>query len=121
MHLVHLNLNHWNFFCPATGEQLVGDNHPFTPSSATVFCYLDQTGNFENIANEAKHVYDNLDLDECETADEIFEQFKAAYKDENVVCFVITVSGVGYGPASDTVRIGIQMNLDKDVDATFEW
>ena len=40
MQIVELNLSHYNLFCPATGQQVL-DPEQFSPSMATVFCYLD--------------------------------------------------------------------------------
>lgn len=113
MQLVQLDLAHDNFFCPVTGQAILRGEEAFHASPATVFCYVDEVDEFETISEEAKSIFDTLEIDEDEdSTDEIFEKFAKMYSDNNVVCFVITTSGMACGPVSSTVRIGIQMNYD---------
>jgi hypothetical protein len=114
MQTVHIQINHDHFFCPATGQNLLDDLEEFIPSSATVFCYRDDVGEFEYIDDNAKIIFNNLNIDDDDSADEIFSKFEAAYTDNNIVCFTITKFGMPGEPDSITVRIGIQMNHDKD-------
>ena len=115
MQLVKLDLNHDNFFCPVTGQTILRAEEAFRASPATVFCYVDEVSDFETISDEAKANFEKLEIDEDEdSTEEIFEKFASTYSDNNVVCFIITTSGMSCGPASSTVRIGIQMNYDLD-------
>lgn len=115
MQIVDLELSHDNFFCPVTGQAILRGEQEYNPSPATVFCYVDEVSDFEHITDEGMAIFDNLEIDEDEDyADDIFKKFAEAYSDKNIVCFVITTSGIACGPASSTVRIGIQMNYDMD-------
>lgn len=113
MQLVKLDLNHDNFFCPVTGQVILNGEEAFHASPATIFCYVDEVSDFETISEEAKSIFEKLVIDEDEdSADEIFEKFASTYADNNIVCFVITTSGMACGPVSSTVRVGIQMNYN---------
>ena len=116
MQIVDLDLNHDNFFCPVTGQAILRGDEEFKASPATVFCYVDEVSDFEFISDKAKAIFDSLEIDEDEDyAEDIFKKFAAAYSEKNLVCFVITSSGIACGPFSSTVRIGIQMNYDGDI------
>ena len=48
MQIVELELSgDYEFFCPATSEQIIYAEAPFEASSATVFCYLENINQFE--------------------------------------------------------------------------
>jgi hypothetical protein len=59
MKRVQLEVNHFNFFCPMTGKQISGEEHPFSPSKATVFAWVDEGDGFEYARDEFKQVSDD--------------------------------------------------------------
>jgi hypothetical protein len=111
MQIIDLELDHNNFFCPVTGQAIIREEEEFRASPATVFCYLDGFSEFEFMSDEAKAIFDSLEIDEVEdNSEDIFKRFEEEYSDNNIICFVITTRGIACGPVSFTVRIGIQMN-----------
>jgi len=85
----------------------------YEPSSATVFTFLDEVNDFQNISDDLQIGWDQLqaDSDSDEDVFELFEKFLAKVDNDSIVCFTITTGG---GPVSSTVRIGIDMNFSFD-------
>jgi hypothetical protein len=111
MKQIELDLDHVNFYCPVTGEQIVS-SELCTPSPATAFIYLDEIGDFVEISEEFAEI--NEKIIEKENEDEDFFHFetfmKAIKKIKNLIVFSITTRGMACGPVSSTVHIGIDMN-----------
>ena len=51
MHYVQLDLNHDNFYCPATGFHMLSAEH-YEASPATLFVYPEDAGEFEWYSKE---------------------------------------------------------------------
>ena len=109
MQEVELILYHLNFYCPVTGQQIV-DSEFHEPSPATVFTYLDELGEFQDIDPEFRDVFDSIEKKDGDCADNIFAKLKERITNEAIVCFTITFRGMACGPVATTVRIGIDMN-----------
>ena len=118
MHHVQLDLNHDNFYCPATGFHMLSAEH-YEASSATLFVYHEDTGEFEWYSREFEKLEATINtedvVDECEVELSNVERFLAAIKDKpNLVVFTITTSGIACGPVSSTVHICINMDYCKE-------
>lgn len=119
MQTVKLELDHSNFYCPVTGQLITGDQ-VFQASPATVFTYVSEVGEFEQITPELKELWDSVEAeaDEDDFDIDLFEKFAEKIEDDAIVCFEITTFGMACGPVSSTVRIAINMNYcDEAEDA----
>ena len=117
---VELSLSHFEFYCPVTGQQIQGEDHGFTPSRATAFCFLGETCDFEYAAEWVMETYEqclaSVDDDEWNKDYTAFERMigeKTAGLD-NLVCFSVTTSGIACGPVSSTVHFCIDMDYVED-------
>ena len=76
MQQVFLELEHLDFFCPVTGQRITGKEH-FSPSSATMFVYIDEIGDFEMIHPTLEPIWKQVQAessdDDCAESD--FERF----------------------------------------------
>ena len=118
MHYVQLDLNHDNFYCPATGFHMLSAEH-YEASPATLFVYPEDAGEFEWYSRELEKLESTINtvdvVDECEDGLSNVERFLAAIKDKpNLVVFTITTSGIACGPVSSTVHICINMDYCKE-------
>ena len=113
MQLIKAHLNHFNFFCPATGQQILGDE-VFEPSPATVGVWIDE------MVEEPQHLSDAMQpawdtylagLDEEEDWVDL-PVFLRGVEEPNWVTFAITTSGMACGPVSSTVYVVIDMDHD---------
>jgi len=58
MKQIELDLSEdFSFYCPVTGEKMIGDLEPFEPSEATVFCFLESFDSFEYATEAIKLKY----------------------------------------------------------------
>ena len=104
MQQITFNLDHGNFFCPITAQNILSSEN-CEASPATSFIYLDEIGDFAHISDDLAEVQDSLDDDSDESE---LDQFLAAVKDtKNLVVFSITVNN---GPFSNAIPVGIDMN-----------
>ena len=88
MQQITLSLDHGNFFCPITGQNILSSEN-CEVSPATSFIYLDEIGEFAHISDDLAEVQDSLDDDSDESE---LDQFLAAVKDtKNLVVFSINV------------------------------
>jgi len=112
MQTVRLILDHSNFYCPVTGK-LITSEESFAPSPATVFTFVDEAYEFENITPELRTIWDQLD-EEIDNDDDLdyepFDKFCEQIEDDSIVCFRITTRGMACGPTSTTIYIAIDMN-----------
>ena len=120
MQLIELDLGHSNFFCPATGQQIVSEDF-FEPSPATRGVWNDEmTEEPQNLSDEMEDLWnayvDGIDEDEnwIELPD-----FLRGVDQPNWVTFAITTSGLACGPVSSTVWIVIDMD-DEAIPETGE-
>ena len=116
MQIVRLDLDHDNFFCPATGKPVFDEGGVASP--AVDFVYIYEVGEIDYASAEAEAAWEGMkpapDEDEDDFEDERFERFVETYDRPNVVCFEITTHGLACCPVSSTVAIGIDMNYDID-------
>ena len=112
MQNIELSLDHFDFYCPITGVQILGDEH-YEPSPATAFVYSPEAEEFEHIVERLEAVDSKVNTEEImeEEPFERFERFCEAIKDEpNIVIFSITTHGMACGPVSSTIHVAIDMN-----------
>jgi hypothetical protein len=119
MQIVSIDIDHDNFFCPVTGNQILGAEL-FEPSAATVFAILDESCTMEHGSEEHIALWDSL-VESEEDAQAAFEKFREKLGGDSTVCFSITTHGMACGPVSSTIHIAIDFNYiedetDKDVD-----
>lgn len=118
MQNVQLQLDHSSFYCPVTG-QLISSDEVFQASPATVFTYIDEAGEFEQIVPELHEIWERVEAEASDDdfAEDLFEKFAKEIDDDAIVCFAITTFGMACGPVSSTVRIAINMNyIDESQD-----
>ena len=114
MHHVQLDLNHDNFYCPATGFHILSAEH-YEASPATLFVCPEDAGEFEWYSRELEKLEATINaedvVNECEDELSNVERFLDAIKDKpNLVVFTITTSGIACGPVSSTAHICIDMD-----------
>lgn len=122
MHLVELDLNHDNLYCPVTGHHILSSEH-FSQSPATVFVFPVEGDDFEVLSDEFKLIDENTnpdgwedDMDDDEDYPNRLERFLQAIKDiPNLLVFCITTYGMACGPTSATVYVGIDMNYREKI------
>jgi len=115
MQIVNLDLSHFNFYCPVTG-QLISNDELFEESPATVFSYIDEVQEFQKIVPDLEEIWKKIE-DEADEDDfpwDLFEKFAGKIKNDSIVCFQITTRGMACGPVSSTVRIGINMDYQSE-------
>lgn len=114
MQIVKLHLDHYNFYCPVTGQRIL-DEETFNKSPALRFAYVD-VGDFEFADEEIKNLFDEYKKLHGEDKDslDLFEEFVENTTLVDVIVFQITHSGIACGPASTTVWFAIDMNYDED-------
>ena len=104
MQQITLKLDHGNFYCPITGQNILSSEN-CEASPATTCIYLDEIGDFAHTSDDLSEVQESLDDDSDESE---LDQFLAAINDtKNLVVFSITVNN---GPFSNAVHVGIDMN-----------
>jgi len=122
MQLIKLDLQHNNFFCPATGHHIVGPEH-YVPSPAMVgmwhFEVLEDPCFFDDNLQEAWDTYWNdLDEDDLPDVPEFLEKMEASEKggdiSPNWVCFEITTRGMACGPTCEVVWYLIDMDYQEE-------
>jgi hypothetical protein len=112
MQQVELDLAHDNFFCPVTGERILGPES-FAPSPATAFVFTPESGEFETIQEGLAEIDRKVNTEEVMEEDPWgrFDRFCKELKGRpDIVVFSITTRGMACGPVSSTVHIGIDMN-----------
>ncbi len=133
MQEVQLNLSHNNFFCPVTGEQICGDEVANPDVTSVRFIYLSEAEDFETIHPDLEAIADQIrdeiaakeeaDEDFCE---EFFDLFKEALNkdeaNESLVIYSISTKGMGCGPITETIHIGIDMDyeVEDEIDEEVE-
>ena len=117
MNKVKIELQNHDFFCPATGAQIL-DEESFNPSKAQLFCYIEGEGYFEYIHEVIKPVLIdlgvNLDVDYIYIELEVYKDFLVAMSKlmefNNSIIFSIFYSGISCGPVSTTAHHCIDMD-----------
>ena len=111
MQRIPFDMDHPEFFCPITGEQITFEED-FIPSPATVFAWISLAEEFEYVNDEFKILYDDYMANPENDHD--FEEFLDDTECHNVVVFEITTGAPAGGLSSCTAYIGI----DKDHNVT---
>ena len=110
MQIVRLDLDHNNFFCPATGKPIFDEGGVVSP--AVDFVYIYEVGEIDYASAPAQAAWDGIEENEEDPDFDLFERFVETYDARNLVCFEITTHGFACGPVSSTVAVGIDMNYD---------
>jgi len=99
------------FYCPVCGVHII------TPTGVSKdfcnhvkFLYVPESGEFENIDQEFKAL---LTEEMYETESDIVGALMEKVKSNSAVAFNLTTCGVGCGPTSFTVSVGIDFNPNK--------
>ncbi len=111
MQIVELTLDHFNFYCPVTGKQVLGKND-IQPSAAQLFCYFNELSEFI-FANElVQSIYEDCDKEagQDDDAEDIFDNVISKLDNENYVMFKIINSGIESGIRTDIVYLAFDMN-----------
>jgi len=111
MQHIKLQLEHHNFFCPVTGIQIMSEEE-FIPSTALVFCYIDDQ--FIFVSNETKTVLSSMGFDidvEPYVDQDDFEALVKKLTSCGFVLFEIIHEGIACGPISNTTYFCIDMNF----------
>jgi hypothetical protein len=119
MQRVELALDHYDFFCPVTGQRILGPEE-FTPSPATAFVFPTQVDDFEFVRDEFAKIDRKMNPKKVteEDPDGRFDRFCEGLKGyANLVVFSITTRGVACGPVAWTTHIGIDMGYRGEQDA----
>ena len=104
MQQINLRLDHGNFYCPATGQQILGPE-TIEASPATAFIFLDATSQFAHTSYYLSEVQNPMDNS---AAISNGSQFHEAIKGmKTLVVFSITFNIGDFPPA---VRVGVDMN-----------
>lgn len=105
MQQISLKLDHGNFFCPVTGQQILSPE-TMEASPATAFIFLDATSQLVHTSDYLSEFQNHMDNG---TAFSKGSQFHEAIKRiTNLVVFAVTVNNGDFSPA---VRVGIDMNF----------
>ena len=122
MQIIELELSHYNFYCPATGELLCNEDDGVNEDAMSLMgywcdlvfeepCIKDETLKKDWKAFEDKYADQNLGSSPDYKS---FESWLKAYNRGNWVVFVITNSGMSCGPSSSTVWWVIDMDTFKE-------
>jgi len=121
MQLLDLELDHFNFYCPATGEQILSDDDCNDNAKSFVGYWLDEfmtepTIKNKQLAADWEKFYDELEeKHNREPKYNEVEQFLIDYPQQNWVIYKITNCGMACGPVCNTVFIVLDMNtLEND-------
>ena len=117
MKYIKLDLSHDNFYCPATGVHIQGNNH-FEPEASSLKGYwISDVGLEEPAFNDKKFedgwaTFSKKFSDDEGIGWEDLEKFLNEYDEPNYVAFEITTGGIACGPISSTVVFVINMDAD---------
>jgi hypothetical protein len=117
MQRIELELDHHNFFCPVTGEQIMSEED-FTPSPALKICYIDDL--FVYVSDDLRPLLTSKGIDVNEDPLYVdWDDFKAIQDEltsNEFVMFEITNHGIACGPVSNTSYFCIDMNFVPEND-----
>ncbi len=122
MQIIHLELSHSNFYCPATGEVIVVESNSYMNEDAkSLMGYW-----FSEVLQEPRINDKSLKIDwddfvrkiEEETDGDVpdyedLEKFLQEYRNPTWVVFAITNSGIGHGFYSNTLWFVIDLDTKK--------
>ena len=104
MQTVDLVLDHYNFYCPVTGQQIMGEFDDFKPSPAMVYCFVDEGESFEYALDWVSELYEKFmeeNDDDCYEAYRLVVESMDPEKTKNLVCFSVQDASPfsSFGPA----------------------
>lgn len=114
MQEVELVLDHHDFFCPVTGQKIIGEDGEFNPSPAMVYCFVDPTEPMEYAKENVQELYNKFLK---ETDDDYYESYKKLVKEmntqktENYVVFSIQGNSpfASFGPSKFCIDMNYQV------------
>jgi hypothetical protein len=131
MQTIDLELDHPDFFCPVTGQQVLSED-ACTPSPATAYIYVQEENVFEFVREDLQEVAKAIEADSVLGGDDEdggdgvvtgqdgqprlrmpFAAMEAALPEAFVVDFILRSTEMACGPATTTVHVGIDMNWTK--------
>ena len=120
-----LNLDHFNFFCPATGARILGEEHSDDSAQSLRAYWIDEIFDEPVIKDpslmEAWTKFSEgfaLENEDETPGYEELEQFLKSYLAPNWAVFEITTCGMGCGPTRTTGWFVIDMNTELREDET---
>ena len=123
MQILDLELDHFNLYCPATGEVILEDCEPINEDALALKGYwIDEVISEPFIKDEAlqqawdafveKYEEENDDFPDYEE----IEAFLVNYPELNWVIYKITTHGMACGPVWSTVWHVVDMNVVKELE-----
>ena len=121
MQIIELKLDHFNLFCPVTGERILSDEECNDGAKSLMGYWLDEflfepfikDQNLEKAWEQELERLKKLDYLECDLWEE-FELFLSNFQYHNWVVFKITHLGMACGPVSSTVWKVLDLNTMPD-------
>lgn len=116
MQLIDLKLDHYNLFCPTTGQQILSEDDFNDEAPSFIGYWLDDFMTEPTIKNEKlKKDWDEFytgftNLNNREPDFEEIEKFMINYPEPNWVIFKITNHGIACGPFASTVYKVLNFN-----------
>jgi hypothetical protein len=115
-----LDLDHFNFFCPATGVQILGDELCDDSVPSLMGYWVDLSFEDPVLKNPDLHAawesFSSAYAEENEEdspGHEDLTAFLKVYDAPNWAVFEITTSGMACGPVSSTVWLVIDLNVER--------
>lgn len=116
MKIVELELPHFNFYCPATGECILREDEPCNDDARSLQAYwIDEVFDEPMIKNTQLaadwSTFSKKNRNNFQSSFDMLEDFFRQYDEMNWVVFKLIFSGMGCsGPTSMTVWKVIDMN-----------
>lgn len=119
MQIIDLELPHFNFYCPATGDCILMEDEPCNDDAKSLQAYwIDEVMDEPMIKNEKLaadwKLYYNKHRKKHQYSFQVLESFLKKYDQLNWVVFKLTFCGMGCGgPTSMTVWKVLDLNVQK--------
>ena len=117
MQLLNLELDHFNFYCPATSDKILSEDDCNENSASFIGYWLDDFMTEPSIKNkDLKNAWETF-LDEVDKQFQRepnfteFESFLTNYPQPNWIIYKITTSGMACGAISSAVYHILDMNV----------
>ena len=121
MNYNELELDHYNFFCPVTGVQILGESHCDESVRSLKAHWVNEAMDEPVIRDPGLEAAWAQFLEEFEQDEDggflmcdDLKKFLTNYVAPNWSVFEITTSGMSCGPTSSTVWLVIDLNVDVD-------
>jgi hypothetical protein len=119
MQRVNLNLDHYHFYCPVTGEKVL-DPEFQASSSAMLFSYLETNDSLEHARDEFETLYENI-LEHIQKDSGLVDSYEKAFEkllsnellsDSNYILFTIEYYNSGSG--GHILHLAFDMNYTEE-------